>query len=98
MKTGNTRQLTPVVLHRREASMEPGHEDREYRRGTRSRHGEAAASMEPGHEDREYPHRRGVESETSQGASMEPGHEDREYFASTWGRPSPPSCLNGARS
>ena len=54
MKTGNTRQLTPVVLHRREASMEPGHEDREYRRGTRSRHGEAAASMEPGHEDREY--------------------------------------------
>ena len=55
MKTGNTggRRQRRDVLH--SASMEPGHEDREY--GTRPcnwRHVKPA-SMEPGHEDREYP-------------------------------------------
>ena len=58
MKTGNTgshRQLRG----RGHASMEPGHEDREYpgegSRGDRRR----LASMEPGHEDREYGQRLG---------------------------------------
>ena len=54
MKTGNTGALSrlPAALP---ASMEPGHEDREY---TVYRWGpppDAGASMEPGHEDREYP-------------------------------------------
>ena len=34
--------------------MEPGHEDREYRRVQRKLPLDTAASMEPGHEDREY--------------------------------------------
>ena len=57
MKTGNTPpaapQLTPPPPPR--ASMEPGHEDREYlRRQGLSALGGQLASMEPGHEDREY--------------------------------------------
>ena len=54
MKTGNT------VHHRREwslgcvASMEPGHEDREYKSSYTICEGDTMASMEPGHEDREY--------------------------------------------
>ena len=65
MKTGNTAHRRRHALIVDAASMEPGHEDREYG-------GEGAvdvtlhaASMEPGHEDREYgspatarPHRR----------------------------------------
>ena len=37
------------------ASMEPGHEDREYSGAGNSRPATRAASMESGHEDREYP-------------------------------------------
>ena len=36
------------------ASMEPGHEDREYGRVTAGRPPVRPATMEPGHEDREY--------------------------------------------
>ena len=36
------------------ASMEPGHEDREYLSGLVRRQKNPQASMEPGHEDREY--------------------------------------------
>ena len=36
------------------ASMEPGHEDREYEQGGQAVVGAETASMEPGHEDREY--------------------------------------------
>ena len=54
MKTGNTR-LPP--LHAPEAagaSMEPGHEDREYGDMPSTSSSTVSASMEPGHEDREY--------------------------------------------
>ena len=54
MKTGNTVCTHHIEAGVEAASMEPGHEDREYRlppsRGPAARE----ASMEPGHEDREY--------------------------------------------
>ena len=54
MKTGNT----PAASRRRpmtnRASMEPGHEDREYHGPTSAPKPVPRASMEPGHEDREY--------------------------------------------
>ena len=79
MKTGNTiiRQLH--VADPRTASMEPGHEDRDYAREGRAREGRQGASMEPGHEDREYPSGSSSRSQ-DENASMEPGHEDREYL------------------
>ena len=39
---------------RRRASMEPGHEDREYAAWMAVPRSIGPASMEPGHEDREY--------------------------------------------
>ena len=55
MKTGNTSQAPAGSPAQTRASMEPGHEDREYRPlATRGRHPLQPASMEPGHEDREY--------------------------------------------
>ena len=79
MKTGNTVTTSTQVGKIMEASMEPGHEDREYRLLGRVRRGGRRASMEPGHEDREYGRPAGGAGE-GQGASMEPGHEDREYM------------------
>ena len=78
-------------------SMEPGHEDREYRVSNTTRLPCDAPSMEPGHEDREY--RRAAGHRTrSRPPSMEPGHEDREYVGHR-GRARPRgSPLNGARS
>ena len=78
MKTGNTRHCVRGRLHEIGASMEPGHEDREYFAHVPDREIRQRASMEPGHEDREY---RGSSSlaRRQQLASMEPGHEDREY-------------------
>ena len=78
MKTGNTRHTLPVRQRRRRASMEPGHEDREYLTRPGHRPGKQLASMEPGHEDREYVFQPLCE-QTEGRASMEPGHEDREY-------------------
>ena len=53
MKTGNTGDArTTADLH--QASMEPGHEDREYRQDRNEAEHDNEASMEPGHEDREY--------------------------------------------
>ena len=54
MKTGNTVHRLGTGHELRPASMEPGHEDREY--GGRAVPGgsQQPASMEPGHEDREY--------------------------------------------
>ena len=53
MKTGNTRpQATRSHYHY--ASMEPGHEDREYVWVVVFMRAPLSASMEPGHEDREY--------------------------------------------
>ena len=78
MKTGNTRLGLVDVVDEKIASMEPGHEDREYQQVRRRHAHPRPASMEPGHEDREYrlpPSRRPAAGE----ASMEPGHEDREY-------------------
>ena len=54
MKTGNTTRvhtLREAVPH---ASMEPGHEDREYTAAMCVHSLLINASMEPGHEDREY--------------------------------------------
>ena len=54
MKTGNTIEIPEVDTDDIIASMEPGHEDREYLIfGEEVDHG-FLASMEPGHEDREY--------------------------------------------
>ena len=81
MKTGNTSWAASSGGGWRPASMEPGHEDREYPRTFSGSDADFTASMEPGHEDREYilvP----AESRQRMPASMEPGHEDREYEAS----------------
>ena len=80
MKTGNTWCQVGRRQAVHQASMEPGHEDREYP----SEHGghlpHLRASMEPGHEDREY-HLQKMDDYEPGTASMEPGHEDREYGA-----------------
>ena len=54
MKTGNTRRHRRGPHNHQLASMEPGHEDREYVVRGEGRLDELHASMEPGHEDREY--------------------------------------------
>ena len=54
MKTGNTPTAAGESVYQATASMEPGHEDREYMMTRRRRTIVTAASMEPGHEDREY--------------------------------------------
>ena len=54
MKTGNTRGRTGAPPARPHASMEPGHEDREYSPTPSPPPTPPSASMEPGHEDREY--------------------------------------------
>ena len=54
MKTGNTGLSDAAASNGNIASMEPGHEDREYLLRRRSCCGPSEASMEPGHEDREY--------------------------------------------
>ena len=84
MKTGNTAHELGAELDVPGASMEPGHEDREYvgRHPVLPLH--SGASMEPGHEDREYglP---GQDGDAGRRASMEPGHEDREYVTALGG-------------
>ena len=55
MKTGNTNHVEDALRDAGHASMEPGHEDREYSVGGSPVTFAQAASMEPGHEDREYP-------------------------------------------
>ena len=56
MKTGNTCRAAVEMTHGGAASMEPGHEDREYVLRDDPEHSRTKrASMEPGHEDREYP-------------------------------------------
>ena len=60
------------------ASMEPGHEDREYMDPASFEPSFPMASMEPGHEDREYLAHSSLIARSAD-ASMEPGHEDREY-------------------
>ena len=54
MKTGNTRDIHHTSERTVAASMEPGHEDREYAGSAAAPRPRAQASMEPGHEDREY--------------------------------------------
>ena len=54
MKTGNTSTFEFDSNGQHVASMEPGHEDREYREESRWCVHYRSASMEPGHEDREY--------------------------------------------
>ena len=54
MKTGNTWVCYGRGMIDRDASMEPGHEDREYTGWPSASHPAHRASMEPGHEDREY--------------------------------------------
>ena len=79
MKTGNTRAADGPDPDTYTASMEPGHEDREYASMVPRYPWIIEASMEPGHEDREY--RKGRNGRRHHDhASMEPGHEDREYF------------------
>ena len=54
MKTGNTCPGRVRVRLPDRASMEPGHEDREYPQDGPPVPRHVGASMEPGHEDREY--------------------------------------------
>ena len=54
MKTGNTGGRDHPGDGAVQASMEPGHEDREYNRSDSNPDIVTIASMEPGHEDREY--------------------------------------------
>ena len=54
MKTGNTGRFNHGSHQQDQASMEPGHEDREYKENTMYTPKHSFASMEPGHEDREY--------------------------------------------
>ena len=54
MKTGNTAAGRLRDLLVQGASMEPGHEDREYPQRLLEVRRARRASMEPGHEDREY--------------------------------------------
>ncbi len=54
MKTGNTGEVSATAGATLSASMEPGHEDREYPDGAEGYSQRLPASMEPGHEDREY--------------------------------------------
>ena len=54
MKTGNTSRLPLCLGMQHIASMEPGHEDREYLYCSPFLPAHQQASMEPGHEDREY--------------------------------------------
>ena len=56
MKTGNTTLHAHRGARNPRASMEPGHEDREYQRNPVESETSKGASMEPGHEDREYHH------------------------------------------
>ena len=97
MKTGNTRRNIILRIDTRDASMEPGHEDREYAPLRVVVRPVLRASMEPGHEDREYG-RSYTRTGTAPAASMEPGHEDREYWTRPSNPSSPSSGLNGARS
>ena len=62
MKTGNTPRRGRHPLHAGRASMEPGHEDREYWGAVLQGALRRLASMEPGHEDREYPPARAADA------------------------------------
>ena len=97
MKTGNTFADSTYSPDPHIASMEPGHEDREYPRRWGVLWSSHDASMEPGHEDREYSATRSMSSCPSV-ASMEPGHEDREYHPSGCDPSRHTPSLNGARS
>ena len=97
MKTGNTAHSHTPRDSAMEASMEPGHEDREYADNTRNSQRDTIASMEPGHEDREYLTGAGHRPR-QQLASMEPGHEDREYRRRPMSSRTCTCRLNGARS
>ena len=85
MKTGNTALGGARRASDDEASMEPGHEDREYRQAAAGILECLDASMEPGHEDREYAQKCAMLTAPTS-ASMEPGHEDREYAPPRRGR------------
>ena len=97
MKTGNTRQDINVGRAAERASMEPGHEDREYICGWHIVSQiivgpQWSPAMKTGNTCRS-PARR----PRSGNASMEPGHEDREYWVISEGRHSTSTGLNGAR-
>ena len=74
MKTGNTAYARERRHAKAEASMEPGHEDREYPGARRPGPMGQVASMEPGHEDREYGSLASVPLATSVAHSCEDCH------------------------
>ena len=97
MKTGNTRRVPTDRAASHPASMEPGHEDREYADRWASANRCQCASMEPGHEDREYPER-----VSGRSRSNRPQWSPVMKTGNTWpcANPSwgPGTRLNGARS
>ena len=97
MKTGNTEPRGVGTRQVTAASMEPGHEDREYRGVESETHRERSpASMEPGHEDREYTLHSGklyISSAPQWSPVMKTGNT-----SSAGPRTTASPCLNGARS
>ncbi len=80
MKTGNTRPADRLARRGQAASMEPGHEDREYKNKTEFEREycvlpQWSPVMKTGNTTSPSPSNR----PDANGASMEPGHEDREY-------------------
>ena len=81
MKTGNTDRPGAGGCAAYRASMEPGHEDREYGPscappGENHHKPQWSPVMKTGNTGHVAPH-----AGAHAGASMEPGHEDREYEA-----------------
>ena len=97
MKTGNTPRDAARVHHDLRASMEPGHEDREYRLSVLSTWEAYTPQWSPVMKTGNTAllrHHRG----RADRASMEPGHEDREYPHSRARSVRDTPSLNGARS
>ena len=80
MKTGNTSPAEPGHAQPTQASMEPGHEDREYmRRAVNSLSSTVRPQWSPVMKTGNTAAQGGSRRQGSR-ASMEPGHEDREYM------------------
>ena len=97
MKTGNTRGRLGRAARQDQASMEPGHEDREYHPVRVPGEHQHDASMEPGHEDREYS-AGGTTQDDIELPQWSPVMKTGNTCAPGWMVRRSVSCLNGARS
>ena len=97
MKTGNTRRGVPESVRHLLASMEPGHEDREYLDDDHTVVTEIPPQWSPVMKTGNTRGSAHPPAHAAQ-ASMEPGHEDREYRCGVGGGWRMGCGLNGARS